>query len=104
LFHTFVDLRRRARWEIPTDSADLDGPAAAPETEAGSPQVTIDDVQSLLAFLPPHYRVPYELFTFEDMPYARIGEELGLPCTTVGTRINRARERLRRLIRARYGG
>lgn len=104
LFHAFVDLRRRARWEIPTDSAALELPAAPPETEAPGPQITIDDVRALLAVLPPRYRVPYELFTFEDMPYARIAVVLGLPCRTVGTRINRARERLRRLIRARYGG
>jgi RNA polymerase sigma-70 factor, ECF subfamily len=104
LFHAFVDLRRRERREIPTDSASLDRPALAPDAETAGPQVTIDDVRALLSAVPPRYRVPYELFTFEEMPYARIAVVLGLPCTTVGTRINRARERLRRLIRARHGG
>jgi RNA polymerase sigma-70 factor, ECF subfamily len=103
LFHTFVDLRRRAQREIPTDSEALDCPAAMPEADAAAPRPSIDEVRALLSALPPHYRVPYELFTFEEMPYARIATVLGLSSTTVGTRINRARRRLRRLIRARYG-
>jgi RNA polymerase sigma-70 factor (ECF subfamily) len=104
LFHTFIDLRRRAKWEIPTDSAALDQPTTPPEAEPPGPSVTIDEIRALLLAVPAHYRVPYELFTFEDMPYARIATVLGLSCTTVGTRINRARERLRRLILLRYGG
>jgi RNA polymerase sigma-70 factor (ECF subfamily) len=100
LFHTFIDLRRRARWEIPTDSAALDRRSAAPEDEPTPPPITVDEVRALLATLPAHYRVPYELFTFESMPYARIATVLGISCTTVGTRINRARNRLRSLIRA----
>ena len=103
LFHTFIDLRRRARWEIPTDAAALEQPADAPEAEPPGASLTIDDIRTLLSSVPTHYRVPYELFTFEDLPYARIATVLGLTCTTVGTRINRARERLRVLIRRRYG-
>jgi RNA polymerase sigma-70 factor (ECF subfamily) len=103
LFHTFIDLRRRERWEIPTESAALDRRSAAPEDEPTTPPITVDDIRAMLAKLPAHYRAPYELFTFESMPYARIAVVLGLSCTTVGTRINRARERLRRLIHARQG-
>ena len=65
--------------------------------------MTIDEIRALVAALPAHYRVPYEMYTFEDMSYARIATVLGLTCTTVGTRINRARERLRQLIRMHYG-
>jgi len=104
LFHAFVDLRRRERREIPTESAALDRRSAAECEEPTPPPVTVDEVRALLARLPAHYREPYELFTFEDMPYARIAVVLGVSCTTVGTRINRARERLRRLIRAQHGG
>jgi len=103
LFHTFIDLRRRARWEIPTDSAVLDQPTTALAGRMGPPEITIDDVRAILATLPVHYRIPYEMFTFEDMPYAQIAAVLGLSLVTVGTRINRARERLRRQLRARCG-
>jgi RNA polymerase sigma-70 factor (ECF subfamily) len=104
LFNTFVDLRRRERREIPTDSAALDRRVAAPDEETALPQVTADDVRTAVAALPAHYRAPYELFTFQQMSYARIAAVLGLSRTTVGTRINRARERLRRFILARQGG
>ena len=103
LFHTFVDLRRRERWEIPTESDALDETTVEREEEPAAPFITVDEVRALLAAVPAHFRVPYELFTFEDMPYARIAVVLGLPCKTVGTRINRARERLRQLIRMHYG-
>jgi RNA polymerase sigma-70 factor (ECF subfamily) len=104
LFRTFIDLRRREDREIPTESAVLERQAAGPEEEIGDSPVTVNEVRALVAALPALYRAPYELFTFEHMPYAQIATVLGLSCTTVGTRINRARTRLRRLLRARHGG
>jgi RNA polymerase sigma-70 factor (ECF subfamily) len=103
LFHTFIDLRRRAQREIPTESAALDRWAVAPPEEIEEPHVTMDDLRALLSGLPAHYRVPYVMFTFDGVPYAQIATILGVSLTTVGTRINRARERLRRMIRARSG-
>lgn len=97
------ELRRRAQWEIPTDAAALERPISPPDEESDEPRITMDDLRALLASLPAHYRVPFEMFTFDEMSYARIAAALGLSCTTVGTRINRARERLRRMIRARNG-
>lgn len=104
LFRSFVDLRRRERWEIATESAVLDRRSAAPQDEPSVPQVTLEDVRSLVARLAPHYRVPYELFSFCEMSYAQIAVVLGLSRTTVGTRINRARARLRQMLHARQGG
>ena len=104
LFRSFIDLRRRERWEIATESAVLDRRSAAPEDEPSVPQITVEDVRSLVAKLPAHYRVPYELFSFCEMSYAQISAVLALSRTTVGTRINRARARLRQMIRARQGG
>jgi len=104
LFHTFVDLRRRESREIPTDAAALERRAIPPDEETAPPQIDVDDLRALVAALPAHYRAPYELFTFQRMSYARIAAVLGLSRTTVGTRINRARERLRRFILVRQGG
>jgi RNA polymerase sigma-70 factor (ECF subfamily) len=103
VFHTFVDFRRRARREIPTDPAVLDQSTTAFEPETCGPSVTMDDLRALVSALPAHYRVPFELFVFEHMRYAQIATMLGVSCSTVGTRINRARQRLRLLIRARQG-
>jgi RNA polymerase sigma-70 factor (ECF subfamily) len=98
LFRLFIDSRRRAKWEIPTDAMVLDRPASAqaPDPEAFS--AGVEDVRALLVSLPMHYRVPYELFTFEHVSYEGIAARLGLSCNTVATRINRARKRLRILL------
>lgn len=101
LFRLFVDFRRRARWEIPTHGPVLDGPAAFPELDPPAQLPTVEDVRAVLLSLPAHYREPYELYTFEHMSYQRIAARLGVPCRTVGTRINRARKRLRGLLQAR---
>jgi RNA polymerase sigma factor (sigma-70 family) len=113
LFRLFVDFRRRAKREIPMHFRDVgdvedvrhvDGPAlqiADLEPEIHHRPITLDDVRSLLAALPAHYRVPYEMFSFEGMSYEQISSRLGLPSRTVGTRINRARKRLRGLLQPR---
>ena len=105
LFRLYVDFRRRAKREIPTQLECVDGPAlhVEPEVHRSAP-VTMDDVRSLLTALPVHYRVPYEMFSFEGLSYDEISSRLGLPCRTVGTRINRARKHLRGLLQTRYSG
>jgi RNA polymerase sigma-70 factor (ECF subfamily) len=100
LFRLFIDLRRRSRREIPIEHevADTTPPT---EPEPRFQAVTLDDVRALLTALPAHYRVPYEMFSFEGLSYEQISTRLGLPCRTVGSRINRARTRLRSLFAAR---
>ncbi len=98
LFRLFVDFKRRARWEIPIDGATLDRSPHAAEPEGLLPLLTVDDVRAVLLAIPPHYRVPYELYTFENITYQGIATRLGVPCKTVATRINRARKRLRGLL------
>jgi RNA polymerase sigma-70 factor (ECF subfamily) len=102
LFRLFVDFRRRARWEIPIDGATLDRSAHAVESEGPLPPVTVDEVRAVLLAIPPHYRVPYELYTFENITYQGIAARLGVPCKTVATRINRARKRLRGLLEEKH--
>ena len=102
LYRLFVDLRRRGRWEIPMENAALDLRAVAVEPELTAEGATINDVRVLLLSLPAHYRVPYELYTFDNVSYEGIADRLGLPCKTVGTRINRARKKLRGLLEKRH--
>jgi len=101
LFRLFIDLRRRARREIPIEHEVADPITPATESEPRFQMVTLDDVRALLTALPAHYRVPYEMFSFEGLSYEQISARLGLPCRTVGSRINRARTRLRSLFAAR---
>ncbi|HFB98053.1 MAG TPA: sigma-70 family RNA polymerase sigma factor [Bryobacterales bacterium] len=50
----------------------------------------------------PKYRVPFCKYALEELSYREIADELGVPVTTVKTRIHRARQMLRRALR-RYG-
>jgi RNA polymerase sigma-70 factor (ECF subfamily) len=102
LFRLFIDFRRRARWEVPIDGATLDRSPHAAEPEGPLPPVTVDDVRAVLSAIPPHYRVPYELYTFENITYEGIATRLGVPCKTVATRISRARKRLRGLLEEKH--
>jgi RNA polymerase sigma factor (sigma-70 family) len=52
--------------------------------------------------LPERYRVPFVLCQFEGKSLAEAARQLGCPVATVGTRVARARERLRRHL-ARHG-
>jgi RNA polymerase sigma-70 factor (ECF subfamily) len=101
LFHLFVDFRRRARWEIPSESAVFDHPVPPLPSERHA-SLTIGDVRAVLLTLPAHYRIPYELYTFENVSYGGIATRLGLPAKTVATRINRARRRLRGLLEEKH--
>ncbi len=46
----------------------------------------------------PKYRIPFCRYALEERSYREIAEELGVPITTVKTRIHRARQMLRRAL------
>jgi RNA polymerase sigma-70 factor (ECF subfamily) len=96
-------MRRRPSHEPMTDihegvtQLEPDGPEPAWTT------ITIDDIRAALAALEPVYREVYQLHTFEDRTYEQIAEQLGIQRVTVGTRLNRARKKLREVLVARFG-
>ena len=56
-----------------------------------------EDVEAVLPQLPPHLRHVIDLRA-QQLQYDEIGQRLGIPTNTVGTRIRRACEDLRRLL------
>jgi RNA polymerase sigma factor (sigma-70 family) len=102
LFRLFVDERRRMTKERCSDNRILDQVEDTREPPASWTSLTIEDVQSTLPLLPRRYREPYDLFAFHQLSYRDIAARLGLSVRTVGTRITRARRKLRRLLRATY--
>jgi RNA polymerase sigma-70 factor (ECF subfamily) len=66
-------------------------------------RITSDDIRSALDALEPVYREVYQLHTFEDWTYEQIAHHLGIQRVTVGTRLNRARKKLREVLVARFG-
>lgn len=60
--------------------------------------LTEEEVRATVARLPRKQRVAFELFAFENRSYEQIAEALGVPKATVGTRILRARRKLREIL------
>jgi len=107
LKHAIVDrcrsMKRRPSHEPMTDHHDgltqlePDGP------EPAWSNITLDDIRDALDALEPVYREVYRLHTFEDWTYDQIAHQLGIQRVTVGTRLNRARKKLREVLVARFG-
>ena len=96
-------MKRRPSHEPMTDHHDgltqlePDGP------EPAWSNITLDDIRDALDALEPVYREVYRLHTFEDRTYDQIAHQLGIQRVTVGTRLNRARKKLREVLVARFG-
>jgi RNA polymerase sigma-70 factor (ECF subfamily) len=101
LHNLFIDkLRRRnARREDPLDEP-IEPPA---EERAWWQTLTAEEVRSTLARLPEDQRMTFELFAFEGRSYDEIAAVLGIAKATVGTRILRARQKLREILTVERG-
>jgi RNA polymerase sigma-70 factor (ECF subfamily) len=62
--------------------------------------ITLDDVRRAAADLPDELRDVYRMFALDGRSYVEIAEALGIPKATVGTRLSRARGRLKQLLTA----
>lgn len=92
--------RRRARMKphIPSD----DVPIAAPEVVEAPAWSGLgsEDVRRAVAKLPDELRATYTLFALEGRSYNDVAQTLGIPKATVGTRLSRARARLKEMLTA----
>lgn len=90
--------RQRARMKphVPCDEVVI----AVPE-EREPPiwsTITPDDVRRAAAQLPSELREVYVMFALDGRSYIEVSEQLGIPKATVGTRLSRARARLKLLL------
>jgi len=96
--------RQRARMKphVPHD----DVPLAAPEAREAPiwASITTEDVRRAAAELPAELRDAYVMFALEGRSYIEIALALGIPKATVGTRLSRARARLKELLTAQLRG
>jgi RNA polymerase sigma-70 factor (ECF subfamily) len=99
LHNRFID-GCRSRKRAPVHEA-VEEIAVASEPEAPAPawlDITPEQVREALGKIGPEFRVVYELATTGNRSYKEIAEELQLPPATVGTRLIRARRKLKRLL------
>lgn len=99
LRNRFIDRCRRLKTRG-TQTPIEDVPVAQPvnQEESWWQRLGADDIRARLAELPVEQRQAFELFAFEGASYQAISERLGIPKATVGTRILRARARLKQLL------
>ncbi len=107
LRNAFLDrCRKRAALGTP-EQIDEEQIAAAPPEEAEPPawaSVTAEQLREAIAQLGEEFRTVYVLHAIEDASYLEIAERLGIPPRTVGTRLLRARRKLRDILTATVNG
>jgi RNA polymerase sigma-70 factor, ECF subfamily len=99
--HLFIDrCRRRGREvELPGGTE----PAVLPpiEEQMATPvwlRLTDEHLRRALVELDPSMREIYQLRAVQQLSYKSMAQRLGIPVATVGTRLNRARSKLRSLL------
>lgn len=90
--------RREKKYEEVEFEADLHG-SPQPEDEGENPRVDSATLQSALEQLDPNYRAPLVLFYLKELSYRDIAETLGIPLGTVMSRLSRAKDSLRAILR-----
>jgi RNA polymerase sigma-70 factor (ECF subfamily) len=105
LQRTFVDLARKRNSE-PQSTAieDVDVPQPPPEPLPIWGSITEEHVRAAIPRLPEDVRECYRLHALEGWDYADIAKALKIPIGTVGTRLLRARRKLRELLLADKAG
>jgi RNA polymerase sigma-70 factor (ECF subfamily) len=104
--NTFLDSLRRKKARPGEVALEIDPAAPARDDDEPAPwaDLDVDDVRAAVASLPDDVRDTYRMFALEGRDYVAIAATLGIPKATVGTRILRARKKLRELLVARSGG
>lgn len=99
LTNTFLDSLRRRKARPGEVELQFDLPApTVDEDDSPWARIDLDAIRAAVAELPDDVRQTYEMFAFEGRDYTGISSALGVPKATVGTRILRARKRLRGLL------
>ena len=96
--HLFIDRCRKQSREPaaePIDEEQMATPEPASATGAGWEQITDQQVADALAQLESPFREVYQLRLLDNCSYDEIAERLTIPRATVGTRLMRARKKLR---------
>jgi len=105
LHNLFID-QCRARNRRPSHEPLNDQHEYVTQFEPDGPEpewtrITAAEIRDATDELDPVYREVYLLHTFEHWSYDQIAQKLGIPRVTVGTRLHRARKKLREVLEAR---
>jgi RNA polymerase sigma-70 factor (ECF subfamily) len=101
LHHLFVDrYRRQQRGPRLASIEDVELAASEPPPPPAWADVTEKQLRAALDELDPDFREVYRMHALEGLAYAEIAARLDAPISTIGTRIMRARRRLKAILTA----
>jgi RNA polymerase sigma-70 factor (ECF subfamily) len=103
LRNLFIDRLRRRTTGPKQTALDDEAPGLPPDAQPWWRGLGADDIRALLGELSDDLRRPFELFAFHGCSYSDVAARLGIPKVTAGTRILRARRRLKQLLLERHG-
>ncbi|MCE9578811.1 MAG: sigma-70 family RNA polymerase sigma factor [Deltaproteobacteria bacterium] len=101
--NTFIDALRKQRSRPDQAELPAESPAPAPEEPTAAlpwQQLGEAELRAAIARLPDELRDTYRMFALENLDYVAIAAAQNIPKATVGTRLLRARKRLRALLAA----
>jgi RNA polymerase sigma-70 factor (ECF subfamily) len=99
MHHLFIDCcRRKAREPNAASIEDHEIPSPEPATPSAWETITDDQIASALAGLESPFREVYQLRLIDQCSYDEIAERLTIPRSTVGTRLLRARQKLKKTL------
>jgi RNA polymerase sigma-70 factor, ECF subfamily len=102
LNHTFIDRVRKQHGEPRMDTVDeLVLPAPERPATARWERLGLDDLRAAIAALPDDVREVYRQHALDGRDYIYLADKHGIPKSTVGTRLLRARKKLREHLEAR---
>jgi RNA polymerase sigma-70 factor (ECF subfamily) len=107
MHNLFVDrcrVQSRQPELVPIDDEDNDVPEPDPEVVPEWATISPAQLEAALSLLDDRFRRVYELHALSGASYDEIAETLSIPRNTVGTRLARARQKVRELLRAQLSG
>ena len=105
LHNLFIDLCRKRKREPRTEDVH-EVPVAAPDPGPPAPawlDITPEQLDAALRDIGQEFRVVYQLHTVDGKSYKEIAAALDIPVATVGTRLIRARRKLRDILAPKVG-
>lgn len=102
MHNLFIDRCRRKSREPSMVPVAEQAHATEPEPEPEWATISMSDLRTALSSLDDGFRRVYEMHSFEGASYDQIARALNIAKNTVGTRLMRARQKLRELLRAEH--
>ena len=99
--HVHIDRLRRVAREpraVPIDEARVESLGSHDDAADRDDGMDIEDVEAALGALPETFRRVFVLHEVEGRPYREIAVTLNIPLATVGTRLSRAKSKLRAML------